>query len=218
MWLMPLPEIIRVKLSSEAVGAVSLTPVLVQETPVQELVERILAMTGKDPARIAELLRRGSLVSGATRFRWDGLETDPDELEALLAGFPDPDPDRPFAMERIVRAALIGERARLEIAREDGERRRFLRRRSLWQALMELTLGATLEYVRYSYEHRADCYRQELDAARRQKLRAAAAALKGPAFAAQVRAAAVTAMDFYVERETQRASQPPSTTSTCPLM
>jgi hypothetical protein len=215
---MGLPETVVVKLSSEDAGAIALTPVVVQEIPPRELIERILGVTGKDPERIAQLLVRGSLVIGGTRFRWPGWDAAPGEIAALLAEFPDSEPDRRFSPEHAASAALVGLRGRIEIAREDGERRRFLRRRSFWQALMELTLGAALEYVEYSYEHRADCYRQELEPARREKLRAAAAALKGPTFAAQVRAAGVTAIEYYVARPAQRASQPPSTTSTCPLM
>ena len=66
----------RVKLSSEAAGAISFTPVVVQELPMRELVEHILGVTGKDEPRIGEMLLRGTLVSGASRFRWEGWEAD----------------------------------------------------------------------------------------------------------------------------------------------
>jgi len=64
---MALPPIVRVKLSSEAAESISITPVVVREMPVRELVEYMLGVTGKDEARIRELLLRGSLVSGASR-------------------------------------------------------------------------------------------------------------------------------------------------------
>jgi hypothetical protein len=80
-----LPETIRVKLSSEQAGAISLTQVVVQEMPVRELVEHMLGYTGKDEARVRELLLRGTLVSGASRFRWAGWEPEPDEVAELLA-------------------------------------------------------------------------------------------------------------------------------------
>ncbi|HEY1339869.1 MAG TPA: hypothetical protein VGF59_20290 [Bryobacteraceae bacterium] len=87
---MTLPATVRVKLSSEAAEAIALTPVVVQEMPVRELIEHMLGITGKDEARIRELLLRGTLVSGASRFRWAGWEADAEGLRALLATFPDP--------------------------------------------------------------------------------------------------------------------------------
>src|SRR6202049_2349646 len=107
---MALPQTVRVKLSSEAAEAISITPVLVQELPVRELVERMLGVTGKDQGRIRELLLRGTLVSGASRFRWQGWEPDLDSLREMLATFPNPEPDRPFAAERCLRAILRGGR------------------------------------------------------------------------------------------------------------
>src|SRR5205809_6358593 len=99
---MALPDRIRVKLSSEAAESISLTPVVVREMPVRELVEYMLGVTGKDEARVRELLLRGTLVSGASRFRWSGWEADPQSLTALLATFPDAEPMRPFAPDRAV--------------------------------------------------------------------------------------------------------------------
>ena len=58
-------------------GSISITPVVVREMPLRELVEYMLGVTGKDEARIRELLLRGTLVSGASRFRWAGWEADP---------------------------------------------------------------------------------------------------------------------------------------------
>ena len=43
------------------------------EMPMRELVEHMLGVTGKDEARVRELLLRGTLVSGASRFRWTGM-------------------------------------------------------------------------------------------------------------------------------------------------
>jgi hypothetical protein len=93
---MPLPDTIRVKLSSEAAEYVSITPVVVQEMPVRDLVEHMLGITGKDEARVRDLLLRGTLVSGATRFRWTGWEAPPDSIRSLLSSFPDADPSRRF--------------------------------------------------------------------------------------------------------------------------
>src|SRR5208282_3487365 len=94
---MALPAIVRVKLSSEGAESISITPVVVREMPVRELVEHMLGVTGKDETRIRDLLLRGNLVSGATRFRWTGWEADLEGVRELLATFPDADASRRFA-------------------------------------------------------------------------------------------------------------------------
>src|ERR1035437_2302839 len=94
---MALPPTVRVKLSSEGAGSISITPVVVQDMQVRELVEYMLGGTGKDEARIRELLLRGNLVSGASRFRWTGWDVDLESLRELLATFPDADASRKFA-------------------------------------------------------------------------------------------------------------------------
>ena len=73
---MALPQTVRVKLSSEVAEAISITPVVLQELPVRELVEHLLGIAGKDESRIREILLRGTLVSGASRFRWAGWDAD----------------------------------------------------------------------------------------------------------------------------------------------
>src|SRR5713101_2256674 len=120
---MSLPDTIRVKLSSEAAEYISLTPVVVREMPLRELVEHMIGITGKDEARVRDLLLRGTLVSGASRFRWTGWEADAQAVGSLLATFPDPDPARPFTADRCVRAVLRGGRLPIGIPREIGARR-----------------------------------------------------------------------------------------------
>ena len=86
---MALPPTVRVKLSSEAAESISLTPVVVQEMAIRELVEHMLGVTGKDVPRIREILLRGTLVSGASRFRWAGWEVDLEGLQDLESAFED---------------------------------------------------------------------------------------------------------------------------------
>src|SRR5437016_7836197 len=135
---MPLPPTVRVKLSSEAAEAISLTPVVVQELAVRDLVEHILGVTGKDEARIGDLLLRGSLVSGASRFRWQGWEADRDAVRALLGTFPDPDPARPFVAANCVRAVLRGGRQAIELHREAAARKGMFQRASFWDLAMRI--------------------------------------------------------------------------------
>src|SRR5437868_13250865 len=129
---MALPDRIRVKLSSEAAESISITPVVVREMPVRELVEQMLGVTGKDEGRVRDLLLRGTLVSGASRFRWTGWEAEAAAIQELLRTFPDPEPGRSFARERCVRAILRGGRQAIEIPREAGLRKPMFRRGTFW--------------------------------------------------------------------------------------
>src|SRR5581483_2529645 len=126
------------KLSSEAAESIALTPVVVQELPIRELVEHILGVTGKDEARIRDLLLRGTLVSGASRFRWAGWSMDELALRQLLATFPDAEPGRLFAAERCVRVMLRGGRQAIEVRREAAERKGLFQRETFWGVLMEV--------------------------------------------------------------------------------
>ncbi len=155
---MALPEIIRVKISSEVAEFISITPVVVREMPARELIEAMLGVTGKDAARVREILHRGSLVEGASRFRWDALDADQPAIESVLATFPDPDPARPFTPALCLRAVLKGPNTRIDIPRQAGSERRLFRKRSFWDVLMEFSEAAAPRYLGYSYRERADHY------------------------------------------------------------
>jgi hypothetical protein len=202
---MPLPETIRVKLSSEAAEYISLTPVVVQEMPTRELVEHVLAITGKDEARIQDLLLRGALVSGASRFRWTGMEADAVSLRALLASFPDPDPSRVFMASHCVRAILRGPRQPVAIPREAGARRSLLdgvlRRASFWDVLMGIMTPRVPRYCDYSYRDRADIYQLALDPTGAKRVREASRLMRYTALEAQIRGAAIESVELYVVRE-----------------
>jgi hypothetical protein len=200
---MALPGTVRVRLSTEDAGSVALTPVVSQELPLAELLERISAVTRKDLARTAEVLRRGTLVSGASRFRWQPLEAAGAELETALAALPADEPARAFAPERCVSVVLGGTAPRLELRREVAAGRRLLRRASFWEAL--LAEAPHPDYVHYLFRERADLYRAALDAAAAQRLRAAAALLKFSALERQVAAAHFDHLDLLVERAPGRA-------------
>jgi hypothetical protein len=173
------PETVRVKLSSEAAGAISITPVVVQELSMRELIEQVLGVVAaKDEARIREILLRGTLVVGASRFRWQGWEPDLPGVRALLATFPDPDPSRPFAAEHCVRAILRGGRQAVEIPREAVSSKRLFQRVTFWDLVMELTLAAELRYGGYSYRERADRYLREFSAAEADRIRAGSSRVK----------------------------------------
>jgi hypothetical protein len=197
---MALPQTIRVKLSSEAAEAISLTPVVAQDFAVRELIEHMLGITGKDEARICELLRRGTLVSGASRFRWAGWEAEIEGLREVLATFPDPDPARPFVAERCVRAILRGGRQTVEIPREAGARKGLFQRASFWQLLMEVAGAGSAAYGGYSYKDRADRYWRELTVTESERIRAASDAVRFSTLRGQIRAVGFTQVELYSAR------------------
>jgi hypothetical protein len=193
---MALPETIRVKLSSEAAGAIALTPVVAQDLRVRELVEQALAITGKDEARVLEVLARGSLVSGGSRFRWQGWRPQPEELRELLATFPDPDPNAVFSAARCVRASLRGGHRPIDATREAFHTGRG---GDFWEALMAAA-GPAPAYAGYCYRERADRFTRELNAEDAATLRAAAAAVRFSTIREQIRSMAFTSVEFYVLR------------------
>ena len=197
---MALPQRVRVKLSSEAAGAISITPVVVQEFPLRELVEHMLGLAGKDEARIREILRRGALVSGASRFRWEGWEPELESLRELLATFPDADPARPFDAARCQRVVLCGVRQRVELPREALTRKPLFRRSSFWDALMEVVSARASSYAGYSYRDRADRYLREFNPAETERLRAASEAVRFSTLRDQIQRAAFVQADLYVAR------------------
>jgi hypothetical protein len=189
-----------VKLSSEAAEAISLTRVVVQEMPFRELLEQILVLTGKDRERIRELLRRGTLVIGASRFRWDGWSVEDGELESVLRSFPDPEPLRSFDARACVRAVLRDRRGPIEITREAASRRGWLRRESFWDRLMQAVAAAPKVYRQYSYRDRADVYEVSLQSDAAGRLRQASPLLRFSTLRDQIRRADMSAAELFVER------------------
>jgi hypothetical protein len=157
-----LPQKIPVKITSEAAGYVSFTPVARQELTPAELVAQILVVTGKRLSRIRDILSRGSFVSGSSRFRWEPLDADSGELEALLAPFPDEDPGRPFDPAYCTMVVFKGLRGAVEVVPEAAAKRRLLKKTSFWDAIMALFETAQPTYHRYSYSERADVYQVKL--------------------------------------------------------
>jgi hypothetical protein len=197
---MALPQSIRVKLSSEAAEAISLTPVVVQEMAVRELIEHMLGIPGKDEVRIRELLKRGTLVSGASRFRWLGWEADADSVREMLGSFPDADPSRLFEAVRCMRVTLRNARSGVEIAREAGARKGLFQRTSFWDLLMEVAAAGNAAYGGYSYKDRADRYTRELLAAESDRIRAASDGVRFSTLRDQVRALAITHIELHCLR------------------
>lgn len=188
------------KLSSEVAEYISVTPVVAREMPVRELVEQILGVTGKDETRIRDLLLRGTLVSGASRFRWAGWDVNPQDLRALLATFPDPDPARPFAPGLCTRVVLRGGPRPIEIPREVGLRKPLLRNQSLWDLLMEVAGAGSPQYLDYSYREQSDHYQLRLSSEAGERVRNSARLVKYTVLKEQIRGAVLEWADLFVRR------------------
>src|ERR1700688_13903 len=94
---MTLPETIPVRYSEEEAGYVSFRPVVRQIFRLNELLDMVVSVTGKEPARVRQILHSGTVVFHFSRYRWEGFEVGEAELRPLLDRFPDPDPSRPFS-------------------------------------------------------------------------------------------------------------------------
>ncbi len=197
---MALPHTVRVKLSSEAAESISLTPVVVQELATRELVEHMLGLTGKDEPRIRELLLRGTLVSGASRFRWAGWDADLEGLRDLLATFPDPDPSLPFGAERCTRVVLRGGRQPVEISRDAGTRKSLFQKETFWDRLLAVVCAVPPRYATYSYRERCDRYTRGLTHAEADAIRAAAESVKFSTLKDQIRVVGFNLVEAYATR------------------
>jgi hypothetical protein len=159
---MPLPETIRVKYTEEEAEYVSIRPLVQQEFRAAELVDMILSVTGKDVARIQQILRSGTIVFHSYRYWWQGFEAGSAALAEILAKYPDAEPSREFRTEGCSEVILESGGAPAEysirLRREAAGKKRLLRSRSFWGCLMGLARDASPAYREYSYALRGDVY------------------------------------------------------------
>jgi hypothetical protein len=180
----PFPETIPVKYSEEEAEFISMRPLVRQTFRPAELVDMIVAVTGKDPQRVRQILRSGTIVFHSYRYWWQGFDAEPDKLAEFLARYPDANPSRPFHPNDCTEVILesgagsapdpmlqsSAPRHSLRLRREDASRKRLFRSRSLWDALMDLTRPHPPAYREYSYALRADIYVLHPDAAQLARL------------------------------------------------
>jgi hypothetical protein len=171
---MPLPETIPVRYTDEEAGYVTVRPVVKQTFRLEELLDMILSVAGKDVTRVRQLLHSGTIVYHFFRYTWTGFDADEAELAAALARFPDADPARPFPPGECTLAILesggISPRHLMELDRAAGSKRRMFRKQSFWGRLLEIATQEKMQYHGYSYGRRADIYRLDLDGENVQKI------------------------------------------------
>lgn len=162
---MDLPQRIPVRYAEEDAGYVSVRPVVQQVFHIRELTDMVIRVTGKDPARVQQILRSGTVVYNGYRYWWAGFEIEKQPLTSLLATFPEDDPFRTFLIEECAAVFLeIGGGAayrQIEIRPEQAEKKAFWRTRSAWTALQPAKNAAPV-YAGYSYALVGDVYRRAL--------------------------------------------------------
>lgn len=166
---MALPETVPVKRTEEEADYVSVRPVVRQLFRIEQLVDMLLALTGKEISRLQQILRSGTVVYHYYRYWWEGFEAVTEDLQVLLAKFPDADPSQAFRAEQCTAAAIEqaetqapAKKMEVEIPREAASRKRLLRARSLWECLMQLAHENIPAYKTYSYGRHADIYVWEI--------------------------------------------------------
>ena len=160
----------------------------------------MLEVAGRDAGRLHEILRRGTLVSGASRFRWDGWEASRGEVESLLDEFPKSDPSRGFAPERCTLAILRSASHQVAVPREDTLKRRMLRKNSFWDELLAVARAGPLHYLEFSHREKADVYRTSLSPQLAAGIAMSATLIASRSLRDQVRRRPLTHLDLYVPR------------------
>jgi len=189
---MAVPEKLQVKVLSDNAGYIDMTRVAHREVAFAEVLDLVVAVAGLNTDRIRMLLRAGTAVVNAYRYRWTPVELQAEELAPLLTRFPHPQPDRPFDAERCLLAKIRAGVETIELRREATAR--------FWDVLMEVAAMRRPSYDTYSYRDGADLYWFEPNSAEEQRLRRAAALLTVERIKEQVTGLPLEKVVLYVKR------------------
>jgi hypothetical protein len=163
---MPLPETIAIRFTEEDAGYVTVRPVVKQTFRLGELADMVVSVTGKNVARVQQILRAGTVVYNGYRYWWQGFAAGEDEITDMLAVFPDDDPGLAFDATRVTAVSLeIGggtQRTLVGFARKDAAAKKLFHKRSPLEILLGAAKDSSLRYEKYSHADRADIYRAHL--------------------------------------------------------
>jgi hypothetical protein len=163
---MPLPNEILLRYSNEDAGYVSMSPVVRQTFRLPELIDMLVSVVGKDPARVQQILHTGSVVYNGYRYSWESLLAEPAEISSLLAPLPDDDPSRAFDSAQAIAALLESgggtQRSITEINHQDGAAKKLFAKHSPWDVLLQLAANIPPRYEKYSHARHADLFRLTL--------------------------------------------------------
>jgi hypothetical protein len=165
---MPLPETIAVRFTEEDAGYVTVRPVVKQTFRLAELADMVVSVTGKDATRVKQIFRAGTVVYNGYKYWWTGFDADAGELTALLAGFPEDDPGRPFDPAAVTNLSLEtgggSQRSQVNVTRLEASPERLFHRQSSWEIFLQAPRKSEPRYEKYSHAHHADIYRLHLPA------------------------------------------------------
>lgn len=163
---MPLPEQIPLRYADEDAAYVSVRPVVKQTFRLLELADMVVSVVGKDPARVQQIFRTGTVTYNGYRYWWDSLSADLPEIAALLAPFPEDDPSRSFDPLRASAVLLESgggtQRSVVELSRQDASARKLFAKASPWDLLVQVATSDPPRYEKYSHARRADLFRLTL--------------------------------------------------------
>jgi hypothetical protein len=163
---MALPKTIAIRFTEEDAGYVTVRPVVRQTFQMAELTDMVLTVTGKNVARVQQIFRAGTVVYNGYRYWWDSFASEPSEIAALLAPYPEDDPSRLFRASEVTTVSLeIGggsQRSLIEITRKEASAKRWLQKRCPWEILLGAAQKTAPRYEKYSHAQRADVYRLNL--------------------------------------------------------
>ena len=163
---MALPEQIPLRYTEEDAGYMSVRPVVKQTFRLTELADMVVSVAGKDAARVQQILRSGTVVYHGYRYWWDALSAELPELEKLLAGFADDDPNRKFVPGEAVAVLFeMGggtQRVVNEIAQREASAKKLFAKLSPWDVVLSATASHPARYEKFDHGRKADLFRFSL--------------------------------------------------------
>jgi hypothetical protein len=171
---MPLPPQIPVRYAEDDAGYVTMRPVVKQTFRLNELVDMVVSVVGKDAARVQQIVRTGTVLYNGYHYWWDPLSADLSEIEALIVNFPDNDPSRPFDPTKVTAVLFESgggtQRNLIEITAHEAAGKKLFAKISAWSILTDFAAANPPRYERYSHARRADLFRLTVPFDRAQQL------------------------------------------------
>jgi hypothetical protein len=160
---MALPELIPLRYAEEDAGYVSMRPAVSQTFRLNELVDMVVSVAGKDAEHVRKIFQKGSVAYNGYRYWWEPLETGQGEIEALVAGFPEDDPSRAFEAGKVTAIVLESgggtQRNLIEISALEASEKKLFGKSSPWEVVVYFAEANLPRYEKYSYARRADLFR-----------------------------------------------------------
>lgn len=152
-------SLVRVRVSSEDAGGISMSAVQNRDVAAVELATWIVSVTGKDAPRVVEILERGSFVLGLSRMRWEPLEAVAESVPAIFDLLPDDWPERPFDAHAVREIVVTAGMRKIAIPGAAANARRWFRSESFLGRWLKSAALPPPSYERYDYREKADRFR-----------------------------------------------------------